>query len=82
MDKVPEVIRKRNKFSVERRASWRARYALLTATIRTAKHKRRVQPHDAHVQIELEGLQTLAQIMMREREIISMDLRDSAYEWV
>lgn len=82
MIQVPEVIRKRNKQSVDKRAQWRARYALLTATIRTAKRKRVKHPHDAHVQIELEGLQTLAQIMMLERTLITLDLRDSAYEWV
>lgn len=82
MNKVPEVIRKRNKWSVDKRAQWRARYALLTAAIRTAKRKRADHPHDAHVQIELEGLQTLAQIMMLERNMITLDLRDSAYEWV
>lgn len=82
MNKAPAEIRKRNKLSVEKRSSWRSRYALLTAAIRTAKRKRRDQPHDACAQIELEGLQTLAQIMMMERVMITWDLRDSAYEWV
>jgi hypothetical protein len=82
MNKVPEVIRKRNKLSVEKRAAWRVRYALLTASIRAAKQQVRSRPTDARAQIELEGLRALAQIMMLERGMITWDLRDSAYRWV
>lgn len=81
-ERVPDVIRKRNKLSVEKRSAWRARYARLTASIKAAKQRVKTHPADARVQIELEGLQTLAQIMMMERNMITMDLRDSAYEWV
>lgn len=82
MDRVPEAIRKRNKLSVEKRAAWRARYARLANAIKQQKRKRREDPHNAQIQIELEGLQTLAQIMMLERTMITWDLRDSAYAWV
>ena len=82
VDKVPEVIRKRNKLSVDKRTAWRARYAMLTVSIKAAKQRVQQRPSDARAQIELEGLQTLAQIMMMERNMITMDLRDSAYEWV
>jgi hypothetical protein len=81
-ERVPDVIRKRNKLSVDKRDQWRGRYALLTASIKAAKQQRRMHPSDARAQIELEGLQTLAQIMMMERNMITLDLRDSAYEWV
>lgn len=82
MDRVPEAIRKRNKLSVEKRAAWRARYARLANAIKQQKRKRSEDPHNAQIQIELEGLQTLAQIMMLERTMITWDLRDSAYAWV
>lgn len=82
MDKVSEVIRKRNKQAVDKRTAWRNRYAMLTHSIRSAKWRVKSTPCDAQLQIELEGLQALAQIMMMERNMISWDLRDSAYEWV
>jgi hypothetical protein len=81
-DRVHDVIRKRNKLSVEKRAAWRHRYALLTHSIRSAKCRAKSSPCDAQLKIELEGMQALAQIMMQERALLTMDLRDSAYRWV
>ncbi len=80
--KVTEITRKRNSMAIHKRAQWRARYNLLTDSIRTAKRNVRMNDTDHKAKIELEGLQTLAQIMMMERNLITWDLRDTAYEWV
>jgi len=81
-DRVMEIVRKRNSLAIQKRAAWRARYHILAASIRDAKQEVRAKPCDHVAKIELEGLQSLAQIMMTERGLITLDLRDSAYKWV
>lgn len=81
-DLAPESLRRRNNQAVARRAAWRTRYRLLATSIRRGKSAVKRQPSSHQLKIELEGLQSLAQIMMRERELITLDLKDSAYEWV
>lgn len=80
--KTDATTRKRNSLAIEKRAQWRVRYNMLSDSIREAKRHVRVHDADQKAKIELEGLQTLAQIMMAERNLITWDLRDSAYEWV
>lgn len=82
VDRVQDVIRKRNSVAIQKRDAWRARYKILARSIQQAKHRVKVQPCDHKCKIELEGLQSLAQIMMAERGLITLDLRDSAYKWV
>lgn len=81
-ERVDESIRRRNSLAVKQRDAWRTRYKLLARSIQVAKHRVRTSPMDHAVKLELEGLQSLAQIMMCERSIITMDLQDSAYRWV
>jgi hypothetical protein len=81
-DRVHDIIRRRNSVAIQKRDAWRARYKLLVKSIQQAKLRNRLYPLDHQTKIELEGLQTLAQIMMTERMIIGMDLRDSAYKWI
>lgn len=81
-DRVIEIVRKRNSLAIQKRVAWRARYHILTASIRQAKQEVRSRPCDHTAKIELEGLQSLAQIMMAERGLITLDLRDTAYKWV
>ena len=82
IDRVHDSIRKRNSVAIQKRDAWRVRYKLLVKSIQQAKLRLRLSPLDHQTKIELEGLQSLAQIMMTERMIITMDLRDSAYRWV
>ena len=82
MNPVTDHMRKRNKLAVEQRATWRLKYNTLVLSIREHKEQVRVNPSCYRSKIELEGLQTLAQIMMTERCMITLDLRDSAYRWV
>lgn len=81
-DLAPESLRRRNNQALARRAAWRTRYRLLATSIRRGKSAVKRNPVSHQLKIELEGLQSLAQIMMRERELITLDLKDSAYEWV
>jgi hypothetical protein len=79
---VSNYTRKRNKLAVEQRTTWRIKYHALVHSIREHKQQVRENPSCYRSKIELESLQTLAQIMMTERCMITFDLRDSAYKWV
>lgn len=81
-NKTDAITRKRNSLAIQKRAAWRLRYRILADSIRKAKRQVHEKPCDLTVKIELEGLQSLAQIMMMERNLITWDLRDTAYEWV
>jgi hypothetical protein len=81
-NRVPESVRRFNSAAVARRDAWRGRYHVLVEQIRRAKDQVRRQPFDRGVKIQLESLQTMAQLMNMERAIIGMDLRASSYEWV
>lgn len=75
-------VRKRNKLAVDQRSAWRVKYHALVRSIKTHKARVRENPTCYQSKIELESLRTLAHIMMTERNLITMDLRDSAYTWV
>jgi hypothetical protein len=79
---VDNSVRRRNSQAVQKRAVWRVRYAALTESIRMAKQRTKHVTASRTDLIELESMQTMAQIMMQERDLIQMDLVDSAYEWV
>lgn len=79
---VTNHMRKRNKLAMDQRTAWRIKYNTLALSIREHKEQVRVNPTCYRSKIELEGLQTLAHIMMAERCMITFDLRDSAYKWV
>ena len=81
-DLAPNSLRRRNNQAVARREAWRTRYRLLATSIRRGKSAVKRHPASHQHKIELEGLQSLAQIMMMERTLITFDLRDSSYEWV
>ncbi len=80
-DRVSDLIRNRNSLAIQKRAAWRLRYRILADSIRKAKRQVQAKPCDLTVKVQLEGLQSLAQIMMMERNLITWDLRDTAYEW-
>lgn len=80
--RVDNSIRKRNKLAIEKRNQWRKRYHAIVQDIKHAKQERNRNPQSLHHKIRLESLQTMASLMMRERAILSMELQDSAYEWV
>jgi hypothetical protein len=80
--RVDDSIRKRNKLAVEKRNQWRNRYHTLVGSIKTAKRERNQNPCNLACKVQLEGLQTMAMLMMRDRALITFDLRDSASEWV
>lgn len=80
--RVDDSIRKRNKLAIEKRDQWRKRYHALVRCIKVAKLERSRNPSMLAYKVQLESLQTLASLMMRERNILTMELRDSAYEWV
>lgn len=80
--KVDNSIRKRNSLAVQKRDAWRTRYYHLAYRIKQAKYLRGANPTSLAHQMELEVLQTTAQLMMRDRALLTMELRDSAYKWV
>lgn len=80
--RVDDSIRKRNKLAIEKRDQWRVRYNALVDSIKQAKRERNRHPTNLAYKVRLESLQTMANLMMRDRVLITFDLRDSAYEWV
>lgn len=82
MTLTPNAVRSRNKLSVEKRNAWRMRYKILTDSIKAAKHRVRQNGSNRQYQLELQSLQIMAQIMMQERNLLTLDLQDSAYKWV
>ena len=80
--KADNSVRKRNALAVQKRDAWRVRYQHLVYRIKQAKHLRAANPTSLAHQMELECLQTTAQLMMRDRALLTMELRDSAYTWV
>lgn len=81
-DRVDNSIRKRNSLAIIKRDQWRARYHALVRNIKRAKMERNANPSSLVHKIRLESLQTMATLMMRDRALITFELRDSAYEWV
>jgi hypothetical protein len=82
VNQVPKSLRRFNSAAVAKRDAWRVRYQILAAEIRMTKDTVRRNPFDAAARIRLESLQTMAQLMNLERDVIGMDLRVSAYKWV
>ena len=79
---VETSVRQRNSRAIAQRGRWRSQYADLVAEIRAAKHQLRLDPVGKGAKIRLRALQTEAQLMMLQRELIRMDLEDSAYKYV
>ena len=78
--------RRYNRRSTQRRDEWRVQYALVTQAIRASRNQikqaHRGGTHDAVAGATLRSLRHTAYLMMLDREVIGMDLRDSAYRWV
>ena len=78
--------RRYNRRSIQRRDEWRVRYALVTQAIRSNRDQLRAAHRGgklnpmAHTM--LRSLRHTAYLMMLDREVIGMYLRDSAYRWV
>lgn len=79
--KVDESIRRRNSRALQERAAWRKRYAIIVALIKQAKRESRRNPSGAAEKLKLFSLRVTANHLMMERELIRMDLQDSAYPY-
>ena len=82
---VSDQQRKDNQRAIRRRAQWRERYEFLSRWIRQSKQRlqeaHRHNRFDRETEVQLDGLRTAANIMMISREIISIDLQDTAYQY-
>ena len=77
---VSDSIRNANARAIAKRAQWRRQYASLTVLIR--HHKRMVASHPSYdTQINLLALRRMADSMMMRRWEITLDLKDTAYEY-
>jgi hypothetical protein len=78
--------RRYNRRSTQRRNEWRVQYALVTQAIRSNRDQLRAAHRGGKLNpmahTTLRSLRHTAYLMMLDREVIGMDLRDSAYRWV
>lgn len=75
-------LRRANSRAVQDRARWRARYADLVNEIKATKQMRRADPHNRRHEIHLNALRIHAQIMMIDRNMLTLDLQSTAYRYV
>jgi hypothetical protein len=80
--KVDPALRRSNSRAVEHRNQWRARYSHVTRLIRLNRSFLRNDPNNVELMINLESLRLRANLLMMERDLISNELRRTAYEWV
>ena len=75
-------LRRANSRAVQERDRWRRQYSDLVQEIKLTKHRRREEPWNRAHEIHLNALRIHAQIMMIDRNMLSEDLRMTAYRWV
>jgi hypothetical protein len=79
--RVDESVRRRNSRAIQERANWRRRYATMVGLIKDCKREIRRNPQGAAEKMKLTSLRILANHLMIERDLIRMDLQDSAYPY-
>lgn len=79
---VSAQLRRANSRAVQERDRWRRQYSDLVQQIKLTKHRRREEPMNRAHEIHLNALRIHAQIMMIDRNMLSEDLRMTAYRWV
>lgn len=84
---VPESVRKANSRAVSDRTRWRQQYATVSSAIRQAKQRLRMAQAVGLNQLVrdeamiITALRTRADVLMLFREVISADLRRTAYRY-
>jgi hypothetical protein len=81
IETVSNEVRRENKYWIERRNKWRARYDALAYEIRKSKTRYAQMPCLQNA-IILSSLQTMATIHMIERQEIADNLKLTSYKYV
>lgn len=78
---VSDSIRNANSRAIDARDRWRKRYSLLVKVIRDNKRAMKVNPFDREAKVKAMAYRAMADDMMHERWMITLDLRDTAYAY-
>lgn len=80
---VSNSVRNANQAAILKRRQWRKDYGTITRMIRNVKSEVRASNHPRdEKRILLDALRTQANFMMMDRDLIKMQLRETAYTYV